>query len=233
MKAEVVIDEAINGQEVLDLMNKSDYDVVLMDIQMPLMDGYEATRRIRKDFPSPKNRTKVLALTASVIKSDIDKCMNAGMDDYVPKPFKPYQLFYAIAKAAGREIKFSKSETEVESPVSVENHYASNLNYLSGFAAGDKVKMKRYIDMFLESVEPFKKQISESIAIKDYANIATQLHAFKTRFVMMGMVEAKDLAYNLEMDCINKNDLATAETRCIQLMKFIDQAVKELAEFKV
>ena len=75
-----------------------------MDAQMPVMDGYEATRYIRKKFAPPKNQTPVIALSASVIRSDQDKCRAAGMNDYVPKPFKVSHLIGAIAKAAGREI---------------------------------------------------------------------------------------------------------------------------------
>lgn len=75
---------------------------------MPVMDGYEATRVIRDLQSMARNHTiPILALTASVIRSDLDKCRAAGMNDYVPKPFRTSELIAAIAKAAGREIKFT------------------------------------------------------------------------------------------------------------------------------
>ena len=107
VKADVSITLANNGKEALALLHEHDFDIVLMDVQMPEMDGYEATRHIRDPHSSVRNHhIPVIALTASVIRSDLDKCREAGMDDYVPKPFKTSQLITSIAKATGRELKF-------------------------------------------------------------------------------------------------------------------------------
>lgn len=103
LKADVSITLATNGNEALTLLSEQDFDVVLMDVQMPEMDGYEATRQIRDPHSSVRNHhIPVIALTASVIRSDLDKCREAGMDDYVPKPFKMSQLIPGIAKAVGK-----------------------------------------------------------------------------------------------------------------------------------
>src|SRR5690606_800293 len=129
-------------------------DVVLMDVQMPVMDGYEATRNIRQHFPAPKNAIPIIALTASVIKSDLDKCRTAGMDDYVPKPFKSAQLFTTIAKVTGRTIKYmDKTETEAEpsaKPVQSAAAQHTDLSYLEKFCEGDSTKMQKYIGIFLK-----------------------------------------------------------------------------------
>ena len=100
IKADVAITLATNGKEALALLNEYDFDVVLMDVQMPEMDGYEATRHIRDPYSSVRNHhIPVIALTASVIRSDLDKCKEAGMDDYVPKPFRVNELISAIARS--------------------------------------------------------------------------------------------------------------------------------------
>lgn len=85
-----------NGQEVIETIYKDHYDLILMDVQMPVMSGIDATRFIRKATESPLCHTKIIAMTASVMKQDLDACMDAGMDDYVPKPFQPHELFSKI-----------------------------------------------------------------------------------------------------------------------------------------
>jgi len=92
----IFIDEAQNGSEVLEKLRADDYDVILMDVQMPVIDGLEATRIIRKDFSSPKKEAIILALTASVIRSDLEACSNAGMNGYIPKPFTVEDLVIGI-----------------------------------------------------------------------------------------------------------------------------------------
>jgi PAS domain S-box-containing protein len=82
-----------NGQEAVDLLIKNKFDIILMDIQMPVLDGLEATRIIRHDL---KNNTPIIALTANAIKGDDIKCIDAGMNDYVSKPIEPSTLFNKI-----------------------------------------------------------------------------------------------------------------------------------------
>jgi two-component system, sensor histidine kinase and response regulator len=84
-------DAVANGQEVLDVIEKIPYDLILMDCQMPELDGYEATMRIR-NLPSEKSKIPVIAMTANAMQGDREKCIAAGMDDYISKPVKIEEL---------------------------------------------------------------------------------------------------------------------------------------------
>ncbi|MBK8228062.1 MAG: response regulator [Flavobacteriales bacterium] len=95
------LDVAANGQLALDMLQANDYDLVLMDVQMPVMDGYEAARAIRA-LPNGKSRIPILAMTANVMQAELDQCLDAGMDGFVPKPFKQEELVAAISKAIRR-----------------------------------------------------------------------------------------------------------------------------------
>ena len=90
-------DEACDGQEAFDKCKEKSYDLILMDINMPVMNGLEATKKIRESDNLSK-KAIILALTASTLQEDIDSCKKAGMNDYLIKPIKKEKLQEAIAK---------------------------------------------------------------------------------------------------------------------------------------
>jgi len=89
-----------DGLQALAALDGSDHDVVLMDVQMPELDGLEATRRIRKLWPDRK--LTIIAMTANAMAGDRDACIAAGMNDYVSKPIRPAELAAALNKAPSR-----------------------------------------------------------------------------------------------------------------------------------
>lgn len=96
------VDIAVNGIEALNLFRKKKYDLILMDVQMPEMDGIEATFRIREDERRTGTHTAIIAMTANTLESDRDVCFEAGMDDFITKPFKTDQLSEVIARCLKR-----------------------------------------------------------------------------------------------------------------------------------
>jgi two-component system sensor histidine kinase/response regulator len=91
-----------DGHAALAALAKQSYDVVLMDVQMPEMDGFEATAAIRKNEESGARRTPIVAMTAHALKGDRERCLASGMDDYLPKPIRSAELFAAIENAIGK-----------------------------------------------------------------------------------------------------------------------------------
>lgn len=91
----IKVEVAHNGKEALSKITGNAFDIVLMDVNMPEMNGYEAAQAIRK-LPAPASSTRIIALTASVTREDIDTCLNAGMDDFLPKPFEPAMLLLKL-----------------------------------------------------------------------------------------------------------------------------------------
>jgi CheY-like chemotaxis protein len=91
---------AVNGREAVSAAMAERFDVILMDVQMPEMSGYEATGHIRRMEGDSETHTPIIAMTANAMKGDREKCIEAGMDDYISKPFKPAELFAAIERFA-------------------------------------------------------------------------------------------------------------------------------------
>ena len=209
---DIKINVAENGLQAVEKLRSNDYDLILMDVQMPVMDGYEATRKIRSEFTSPKKEIPILALTASVLRSDIELAMKAGMNDYIGKPFSIHDLMRAMSnvvtnKRSLRRIDTSVGEEKTEIKSSV-NHRATDLTFLRQFTEGNEARMQKYIHMYLDSMPSNMEKISHAIGQKDFEGIRRIIHSMKVHFTYMGMKEAKTISDSIERDCVEKTNLA-------------------------
>ncbi len=230
-KANVEIHEAEDGQAAIDLVRKMRFDVILMDIQMPGMNGFDATRYIRSNFNSPAKDTPIIALTASVLRTDLDKCKQAGMDSYVPKPFKAQQLITGIAQVLGIQLKVSKKANEkggTNPRVDRDLDNITDMTYLQRFCEGDEVKMKKYVGMFTSTAPALIERIRTALDKNDLEDLAGQVHAFKTKWIMMGMTITKDLALELERQCRENEDPKGITKNAELLIQHIEKALVEL-----
>ena len=172
------------------------------------------------------------------------------MNSYVSKPFNASQLIAAIAEATGRTIKH-----EVLSATSVSEEAISNLKpllseaslefqqgkfdhsktsnsidltYLKNFCEGDEVRMKKYIDMFLDAIPSFQQKIDKAILENDFEEMGDQVHAFRPKLVMMGMNEAQELASEIEKHCLGKNNPNYLKEDIIMLKQQIEKMMSKL-----
>jgi len=108
-KAGYIADAVENGREAVESVTRVDYDAVLMDCQMPVMDGFEATRMIRAAESGRGRHVPIIALTASAMESDRERCLAAGMDDYLTKPIKPAELAEVLARWVPRPVEAGRA----------------------------------------------------------------------------------------------------------------------------
>lgn len=104
---ECEVDIAEDGREALKLFEENEYDLILMDIQMPNLDGYEATKQIRAKEASSKKHIPIVALTANAMQGDEQKCLDAGMDSYISKPLDPQLLEEILKKFLSKDAQVS------------------------------------------------------------------------------------------------------------------------------
>jgi signal transduction histidine kinase/CheY-like chemotaxis protein/HPt (histidine-containing phosphotransfer) domain-containing protein len=230
-KSNAAVVAAGSAAEAIDLLKSTKFDVVLMDVQMPVMNGFEATRFIRANFEMPVKNIPIIALTASVLRTDLDKCKAAGMDSYIAKPFNASQLIIGIAQVLNIALRVENTTGSGNVQKAKLTSGVTDLEYLSKFCEVDRSRMKKYIEMFLESVPPFFEKINVAIEINDHLEIANQLHGFKTKLLMMGMKDAKEQSLEIEMLCRQGKLTEIITLKLHKLIQDVETATNELAAF--
>jgi CheY-like chemotaxis protein len=196
---------ASNGKEAIEAIEEEDFDLVLMDVQMPEMDGLEATRHIREreqratSNEQPATSIPIIAMTAHAMKGDREKCLESGMDDYVSKPINVENLFGVIEKFS-RKLNNHKNIKSFPSLKKTETKSKEvfDLSKAMEVVAGNKEIFKEIANMFLESSPASIAQIREAIAGGDALALERAAHSLKGSVGHFGARRAFEAAYHLE-----------------------------------
>ena len=183
-----------NGQEAVDLFKRRKFDIVLMDIQMPVMDGYEATREIRMyESNHAESPTPVIALTAHASGADRDNCLAAGMDQFVSKPIRAVNLYKLIEELTGT----SSSAGEAEFTSGRLGQFV-DWNHAFETVGGDKRLLIELVSVFVEEQEKMVSDIQRAINSGDAKELRLTAHSMKGALTHLGASQAAHLASQLE-----------------------------------
>ena len=196
--AGAIVCVANNGREAIDLLHQESFDCVLMDVQMPEMDGFSATREIRDDPQLAE--TLILAMTANAGAADRERCLAAGMDGVITKPVFPEQLYTTLAQVLdGREDLPGRPREGGRRPAAdAEELPLLDLDVLARMAGHDGRRIRKYADMFAASARDGLAEMAQAIDRGDLDTLAELGHRFKSSARAVGAMRFGELCQRLE-----------------------------------
>jgi len=222
-----------NGQEAVSELKLQSYDLVLMDCQMPVMDGFEATRMVRADTNNPVSRTiPIIALTANAMEGDRERCLAAGMNDYVSKPVRARELKEKI------RLWITVETTDRVPILESGNKLLSVPNDIVDYAAVQdarqvlKDKYDETLVQFLQDAAIYIEDIGNAIGRGDVAAIVRPAHTLKSNARLMGVPKLANIAFDLETSAKKPDatDLASLRATLSLLAAVFDEAQLQLAK---
>ena len=188
---------ANNGLEGVNYTKKKKYDIILMDVHMPEMDGCEATINIRQDEKNPNREVPIIALTAAALLDEKKRVFESGMDDFLTKPFSPRVLKGLLRKWLNID---ERLKGEVEEQQNNDSRLKTKLDfsYLYEFSGGDEFFIKEMIETFIEETPSALNQLQEALEKGNLSNLYSISHRLKPTLMMMGMTDQEKIAAKIE-----------------------------------
>lgn len=190
-----VVEVVENGKIAVERVNESAYDLVLMDIQMPVMDGIEATRIIRSMEDKHKATLPIVALTANALKSDGEEYIRVGMNDWLAKPFDEPGLYNTVSKNIRKEgetmIAQQKFEVRKEQHEEVKQSKMYDLSMVEAISDGDRGFIFRMVNLFLETVPATLADLRRSTDEGDWSMLSKHAHKLKSTIDSMGIADLR------------------------------------------
>jgi hypothetical protein len=217
------IDVAENGLVAIEKVKNSYFDVVLMDVQMPVMDGYEATRAIRMLEPSAK--IPIIALTANATPRDIEKCLEAGMNDYLPKPFTPDDLYRKLFD----DLKIKPSDDSLRKiRKAIEPSY--NLDYLRSVSGNNQEFIREMVSTFIQTIPNVLGEMHSSIEKQDWNKLSRLAHQIKPSFILMGLDALRSNLVFIEENSKAEVNLEEVDRLTHEFINRCNQVIPELSK---
>ena len=221
-------DIADNGKIAIEKMQTKTYDVVLMDLQMPEMNGFEATDYIRNVMHSD---VPIIALTADVTTVDLAKCKAVGMNDYIAKPVDERILYSKIIGLIKKTAVIEIPEKETKIEVDIKAIRCINLGYLNTRTKSNPALMMEMISLYLEQTPPLISAMKRSLEEKDWNGLHSAVHKMIPSFSIMGInVDFENMARKVQDYAIAELQTDGIQDMVLQLGNICSQACTELEE---
>ncbi len=198
-------DVAENGVIALEKLKDNEYDLILMDIEMPEMNGYEAAEKIRSTFPAEKKNIPILAMTAHATSTEKEKCYKVGMNDYVSKPFDATEVKNKIIElvypsAATVEVKQTVVETEMPLPApAAMQKRITDLTFLHEMSAGANANFfKEFISLFVQNIPLSLADLEQGLKDKDWEKVRQAAHKMKPSVNYVGLKQTYEMVMKVE-----------------------------------
>ncbi|MCM2679632.1 response regulator [Echinimonas agarilytica] len=225
---------ACNGQEALELLDTQEFDGVLMDCQMPVMDGYSATRAIRqqprfKDLP-------VIAMTANVMAGDREKVLEVGMNDHIAKPIDIETIFQTMALwIHPKNGAYSKANGQLISQSGIEIPIIDGVDTHAGLRASmnDKVLYQKLLAKFSEGYENFESEFEEALVSDDHSMASRMAHTLKSVAGSIGAKSVQDAAKELEYALLDNLETERVDRLLNTLMAALMPVLASLREMHI
>jgi two-component system sensor histidine kinase/response regulator len=227
-----------NGVEAIQAFKKGDFDLILMDVQMPEMDGFEATRKIENrsrakqtlltNHQSSIHSIPIVAMTAHAMRGDREKCIEAGMDDYVSKPIKPEALFCVIDKVV-RKSQSKKTQKRIQPSQNSKTYSPKTFDLSVAMKAvlGDEILFREIAEMFIKNCDDSIAKIKKGIAGNDACILKREAHSLKGAIGNFSAKEAYEVAYHLEK-LGEQSEMATAKEKVSNLESVLNELTSEM-----
>jgi CheY-like chemotaxis protein/HPt (histidine-containing phosphotransfer) domain-containing protein len=227
-----------NGQEALEILADLDYDLIFMDCQMPILDGYKTTETLReweaKDSNSQPYHRTIIGLTAYAMQGDREKCLASGMDDYLSKPVSIENLALILNKwlnnSRQKSLNLTLQDLANNSSISSSNTTTLELDLWDvqrfyEVIGGDREFGESIMTMFLEDVEIYLREMKTYFQDQDSKNLASKAHQIKGSASNLGLIKLAELAHQLEKKGSAEN-LDGVEL----ILKQLDQVFRQVKE---
>ncbi len=224
-KQECIIDKAINGQEAIDKCKGNQYDIILMDLQMPEIDGISATEIIRNELNLD---TPIIAQTANTIQKDVNRCFEVGMNDYIPKPYSSQDLIEKMANFVEIDLSMTESK-EKYTPNSIETSksldiYAKTLKLVDN----DMDEAFDMLETIQEEIPKYLLELQSSFNAEQIDQIKKSGHKLKSTFRLFRINRAFTLCLNFEMYTKENGDLSELGPSLDELTAIVHQLLDEI-----
>lgn len=221
-KAGAQVTIAANGNEAIQQLQQAqqEIDLVLMDIQMPEMDGYQTTRKIREELGL---RLPIIAMTASALKGERDKCIRIGMNDYISKPFVPEELFKKIIYLVKPTTR-TMNDSQPKKSNAQEKTLLVDLSFVRELADGDTAYLKDVLGTFLENTPASLQLVRQSIQEKNWEQVFHTAHKMKSSLRIINIKVLDNLIEKIELAARNQQDLDQLPAWIEQCSQIYEQA---------
>jgi PAS domain S-box-containing protein len=217
-----------NGVEVIEMMKKETYDLIFMDVQMPEMDGLEATRFIMNKMSLPK-KPVIVAMTAFALEGDKEKCIEAGMNDYISKPFMIEEIVDKITTWCGTKNNMIRENKEAEKEKKYEMIDQSIIQRLKNMALSDPGFLKEVINMFLAQAPVIIREMEQHCKSNEFEKMGQAAHKLKGSSLNLGARKLAEICRDIEIRS-RTNDLRECEQMLASLNMVYEKSVEELKQ---
>ena len=228
-----VVQIAENGALALERVSNGDFDLVLMDIQMPVMDGLEATRRIRKLKDDKKSSIPIVALTANAMRGNLEMFIEAGMNDCLAKPFEEPALFKTVSSnlKADRDLIRNVSTVPEDASGAVASVSTSyDLSMVEAISGGDKTFIVKMLKLFLETVPASLNELISATDRCEWLELSKVAHKLKSTIDSMGIAEIQPSIREVESNGktgMNTDALPCLVRKVVEVMEQVMILVKK------